>query len=767
MRGFLSGIWLLLPLFWLVWARRGLPGPAILFPRGPISGHSSPKIPPVVWVILSGLILWATVLVWPPQPPIRNSSILLVDNSSSMSEPAIEANAKIGTRLGLGTGILESYLSLLPETDLVGLVRFSSMPRVLAPLTRDRREVARLLSRITPEKTPLDAQTNLVDALVEGLTRVLAVPSRKQRIILWTDGEANVRANASGWSLNTAAEAIRAFGVELVIVDGGPLLEDLDGEKRTRQAEAKALLADLAKASGGKFLGPSDPIPLPLSDSSREPWAVLSPVFRMFSGWALVVVGIAIWFFGKPPGQGNSALRRCTVWSPAEIRAFRGMAILSGLGLVLGLFSMGMFFWNNDEGGQPRAILVDLQQGMLAGQPTRLEQSRTILERVFQNAPPTCELGLWVMGSRPVCVVAPTRDWGAITDELQRLEAWAEDPVIWERAGPETIPITSKGIWFWDGRDLDPFANLLPWGWFVVDMSMGDAAKAERFGETRVLPGNPQRIETLGSWGRTIAGTGTDPGGLGPIRNFLGADKGFVWTRSLWAMGLVAFFLMVGFPRSKATLDGEAFSRRPRLAAGFFVAIGCLGAFGSIHSQSPQERKSSGQTSYSSKWDPFQEKLEALKGLEPAGIERGARELLRQLDQNIDEKDHQWVKLNFLARAALWRAGRGTNAPQGPGQGESAGQQKQESGIQPFPKDSPTRDFPIPGDLSRTEGNEGSRTPPVVGFEEMESDGLWAELRQAQKKVAREVTTRQLGRIILRPWDPKPAQTMPNPGEAR
>lgn len=761
MRGLWTGIWFLLPLLWVAWARHGLPGPALLFPRGPIAGPLSTKPPLAVWLIGIGLFFWASVLVWPPQTPLPSSTLFLIDNSSSMSEPALLANAKIGTRLGLGAQILNDQLSLLPQSDLVGLVRFSSMPRVLAPLTRERSEVARLLDRITPEKTPLDAQTNLVDALIEGLTRVLAVPSKAQRIILWTDGEANVRANASGWSLNTAAEAIRAFGVELVIVDGGPALEDLEGDKQTRQAEAKALLADLAKASGGKLLGPKDPVPLPQSGPLQNAFGFWNPAIRMPLGWILAGFGVGIWLFGKIPVKGKGALDRSLLWPPAQIRAYRGGVGFSTLGLVLGLIGIGLFIWNMGVGSRPRGILVDVQQGMLAGQPTRLEQARTLLERVMQNTPPTGELGLWVMGSHPECIMAPTEDWGAITDELQRLEAWAEDSQVWGPANPDALPLPHKGVWFWDGRDLDPFERGLPWGWSVVDMTSGEDSKAERFGETRVLAGNPNRVLAKGSWGRTIPRNETNRNGFTPIKQLLGAETGFSSARSFWALGLVAFFLMVVLPQTDRGSSEPFFHAKPRLAVSHLALVACLATLGALRAQGPGDQKKS-----ATEWGPLQEKLESLKGLEPKELERGARDLIRQLEQSRNTNDPQWARINFLARAALWRAQRRPDAQHGPGNGESNSPGNTDSGIKPFPGDHPTQEFPIPGDLPMVEGPEGNRTPPLAGFEEQESAGLWGQLREAQKKVAREVTTRRLSRIIPRPWNPPIAEASPTPGSS-
>ena len=765
MRGLWSIIWLLLPLFWLVWARRGLPGPAMLFPRGPIRGQPSPRPPLAVWMIGAGLILWATVLVWPAQTHIGSSTLFLVDNSSSMSEPALLANAKIGTRLGLGTEILGAHLCLIPENDRIGLVRFSSMPRVLAPLTRERAEVARLLDQITPEKTPLDAQTNLVDALIEGLTRVLAVPSRNQRIILWSDGEANVRANASGWSLNTVAEAIRAFGVELIIVDGGPSLEDLESDKQSRRAEAKALLADLAKATGGKLIDPLNQIPLPVSASTKGSWDFIGPVVRMVSGWVLVVLGIGLWLFEKKTGKGNGALQRSIFWSNEEIRSYRGMVFLSALGLSLGLASIALHFWNRNEDGQRRAVMVDVQQGMLAGQPTRLERSRTILERALQNYPVTCELGLWVMGAHPVCLMAPTEDWSAILDELQRLEAWAEDSLIWERRDDEALPLPGKGILFWDGRDLKPFENGLPWGWSVVDMSLGEDAKAERFGESRILAGDPKRVQTMGSWGRTIPGTEFGQKGMIAIKHFLGAEKSLLWAGSLWAMGLVSFLLVVGFPRPGAGWPKFSLSQRFRSVSVYLVLIPCFGAVCATTSQIVLAQNSLDQKEYSKQFELLREKLESLKGVGQEDLERAAKELIGQLEQYRDANDPQWVKMNFLARAALWRARRQSDSPPpGPGQGESPRSGNTESGIRPFPGNNPTREFPIPGDPTKAEGPESARKAPLVGFEEMESDGLWGQLRDAQKKVAREVTIRRLGRIIPRPWNPTTPEIVPSQG---
>ena len=758
MNGVWTGLWFLAPLLWLFWARGGLPGPTLRFPRGALL--SGPALRPSFagWLIFVGLTLWASTLVWPSPNSLTNSTLFLVDNSSSMAEPALLDGAKIGTRLDLGRQIFEEQLRTLDKSELVGLVRFSSMPRVLAPLTRERGEVFRLLGELVPESTPLEAQTNLVDALVEGLTRVLAVPASHQRILLWTDGEANVRATASNWSLETVAEAIRVFGVELVILDGGPPMEALDPDEQIRQGEAQSLLLDLAKTSGGRFIASGKSL---MDFALEHPKGKEPPsaLWRMIVGWLLAWIGLFFWWNQTRIKPQTGALARSLVWPKSEIQAFRTFAALAGLGLLCGLLSLGLLFWQQSATTATKGILIDLRQGMLAGQPTRLERTRSLLEVSLQKAlaqtPKTCELGLWIMGATPVCVLAPTKDWSAILDELPRLEAWAEDSQIGKTADPKGLPLPRRGLWFWEGRGASPFAEGLPLSWSIVDVASTESALAHRLGESRQIAGDPGNLQRLGNWGRTLALETCQ----GALARFFVADGDSGFTRFLWTLGLLSFALMALFPRGYPglapylKLQSSKGSRAALASTVWFMAL--LGAgMTPLYGQSVTD------------WMALQRRLEALSGQSPVEVGNGAKALIKDLEQLTDKPDPQWIRLHFLTRAALWRS---LGPSQGnPSQGNSKGPKdkggdlatqkgKAEPGNEPFSGNPSHQEFPLSGQERQPSPLEG----PLAGMNPNGPTGLWQQLNEAQKKVAREATTRRLGHIIQRPWD------SPRPGEPK
>ncbi len=751
-----NGIWFLVPLLWLFWARNGLPGPTLRFPRGPLLPE--PKFRPCLagWLVFMGLSLWASSLVWPTSIASTHSTLFLIDNSKSMAEPALLDGAKIGTRLDLGRQIIGEQLRLLDKSGLVGLVRFSSMPTVLAPLTGEREEIGRLLRNLAPESTPLEAQTNLVDALVEGLTRVLAVPSSHQRIVLWTDGEANVRATASNWNLDTIAEAIRAFGVELVILDSGPPLEDLDPEHQIRRGQAQALLGDLARASGGRILAGGSS----LKDIALEPLKAMDPInatWRMVSGWFLALFGLFSWWYQNRVKSQKGALGRSLVWPNRETRKVRTFGALAGVGLFCGLLSLGLHLWHQTASNATKGILIDLRQGMLAGQPTRLERIRSLLEVALKKAltqsPGIREMGLWVMGTSPVCVVAPTKDWSALLDELPRLEAWAEDPRIWNKADPDALPLPTRGFWFWEGRGPSPFDAGLPFSWSIVEVGAKESALANRLGETRPMAGDLEKVQKLASFGRMHSLETCH----GALARFLGKDGESGLTRFLWILGLLAFALITLFPqREQGILSLQKQLATKSFQAALAPTVCCL-AMVAMSSANIQ-----GQAQVTD-WQAWQRRLEALSKQSPGEVAQGAKALKQDLDQLSSKEDPQWNRLYFLTRAALWRSlGTSNGNLKGPNNGaheKEFGSNLQKgnkaTGKDPFLGNPSQAEFPLSGQESPLLDG------PLAGMNPDGPMGLWHQLNEAQKKVARETTTRRQSRVIQRPWDP------PYPGDPK
>lgn len=99
---------------------------------------------------------------------------IVLDTSGSMA----------GERMAAAREALDRFLlDLLGDEDDVFVVRFSAYPELVQEWTRDRREVSRRISRITP-----NGGTALYDAVAESLPLVQSGRHRKKALLVISDG---------------------------------------------------------------------------------------------------------------------------------------------------------------------------------------------------------------------------------------------------------------------------------------------------------------------------------------------------------------------------------------------------------------------------------------------------------------------------------------------------------------------------------------------------------------------------------------------------
>jgi len=168
-------------------------------------------------------------------------------------------------------GLLEQL-----QGNRLALVAFAGDTRDIAPLTRDRSALTRLLEPLTPEDNR-QGGTNLAAAIERALALFDGRSGAHEAIVLVTDGE-----DLSGQGLEAALQAkergIRTWVVGIGTAAGGKIplsardgregfLADSDGKEVVTQL-AGATLERLATSTGGDYLS-TEQSPTPLEDLYR------------------------------------------------------------------------------------------------------------------------------------------------------------------------------------------------------------------------------------------------------------------------------------------------------------------------------------------------------------------------------------------------------------------------------------------------------------------------------------------------------------------
>jgi Ca-activated chloride channel family protein len=241
----------------------------------------------------AGLVLLVLALAGPRWPdrrtriPTEGIAIsMLVDVSGSMAEPDFDWQDEPISRLDAVKKVFRLFVEggVGPDgqrlegraSDQIALVTFATRPDRPYPLTLSHSVLLRLLDEEKPRALPGEMETNISDALAEGLERLQSAgPSRRKVMILLSDGEHNVSPTQSGWTPRQAAQVAGSLGVPVYTIDaGGDSGAGLEGQAdsaATREAGRKTLY-DIAEITHGRSFQAKD---------TRELFAVCQEIDRL------------------------------------------------------------------------------------------------------------------------------------------------------------------------------------------------------------------------------------------------------------------------------------------------------------------------------------------------------------------------------------------------------------------------------------------------------------------------------------------------------
>jgi Ca-activated chloride channel family protein len=218
------------------------------------------------FIALTLLVLGLAGPRWPdPTERIPTEGIaiaILVDVSGSMAEPDFDWNGEPIPRIDAvkrafrlfvagGDGPDDRHFDGRPG-DLVSLVVFATRPDTICPLTLSHSVLLKELDQQEPRSIPGDSETNIADAIIEGLVRLGRTATRRQVMLLLSDGEHNVTPTQSKYDPAGAANLARALGIPIYAIDAG-------SERETGREPAAAkfraagvqTLHEVARISGG------------------------------------------------------------------------------------------------------------------------------------------------------------------------------------------------------------------------------------------------------------------------------------------------------------------------------------------------------------------------------------------------------------------------------------------------------------------------------------------------------------------------------------
>jgi Ca-activated chloride channel family protein len=205
-----------------------------------------------------------------PQRGVENSRIrtegvdivLVMDVSTSMRAEDFSTPLRRMNRLDAAREVVGAFIRARPR-DRIGLVAFSAMPYVAAPLTLDHDW---LVARVEGLQTGmLEDGTAIGSAVASAVNRLRDSEAKSKVIVLLTDG----MNNAGSIAPDTAAEAARALGLKLYAVGAGTRgvapyptgFRDAAGRTVYQPIAVEideALLGRMAAATGGRYFRATD-----------------------------------------------------------------------------------------------------------------------------------------------------------------------------------------------------------------------------------------------------------------------------------------------------------------------------------------------------------------------------------------------------------------------------------------------------------------------------------------------------------------------------
>lgn len=203
-------------------------------------------IPPLLFLLsLAALIVSLarpTAVVAVPRD--QTAVVLVLDVSGSMAAADLQPN-----RLAAAKGAAQAFIDALPAEQQVGLVSFSSVASVAAPITRDHGAVGRAIAALASQQS-----TAIGDGLNLALDQLAQLPADAsgQRppglVVLLSDGESN-----AGIAPATAAARARAEGIRVHTVGIGErgAIARING--RTDVGLDEATLQQIATETAGRY----------------------------------------------------------------------------------------------------------------------------------------------------------------------------------------------------------------------------------------------------------------------------------------------------------------------------------------------------------------------------------------------------------------------------------------------------------------------------------------------------------------------------------
>lgn len=311
----------------LAWLRR--PRPALWHPSAYIlsalpigrSKYASILGAAMRWIGFTALVVaLAAPRLVDPGSRISTRGIALyvvLDVSGSMAERDYVWDGKSISRLEAARRVLLLLLNGGKDgsgedfagrtNDLVGLVFCSTYPEIACPLTLDHPALVQAIERAEPRRLPTESQTNLGDSVALAAGHLMQSSPAKKAVIVLTDGEHNVPAPALTPKAATALTA--ALGIPIYTIDLGSndsqSAQEGPGTEKVDKVRAHAALADMAKATGGKYFLARDSAALAQACAeidALEKDPLPTPLYRKYqevTAW-FAVAGVAtfglLWF---------------------------------------------------------------------------------------------------------------------------------------------------------------------------------------------------------------------------------------------------------------------------------------------------------------------------------------------------------------------------------------------------------------------------------------------------------------------------------------